>query len=190
MRVSQPTIFEAKSYLPMALSLRMTFVVPFDGSDLAETALVRAVEFSQVFTETVIAVTVIPEGNAEYAKERGWIERNESFAVKSVVERLHEQVLDLAPVANYRHILVDKYAPHGTISSRLRKFATKKDASMVFIGSENAGHMVTGVGSVGASVASEEVYDVVIIRKKSPSLVEKIRESSPYKTPKSGFYLR
>ena len=46
----------------------MTFVVPFDGSALAETALVRADEFSEVLDERVVAVTVVPR-DPEYARE-------------------------------------------------------------------------------------------------------------------------
>ena len=51
----------------------MTFVVPFDGSTLARAAMVRSVEFHTVLDERVVAVSVIPEGNARYARERNWI---------------------------------------------------------------------------------------------------------------------
>jgi len=60
---------------------------------------------------------------------------------------------------------------------------------MVFIGSENAGSMVTGVSSVGGAVAAEDSYDVVIVRNRMPSKVEAIRSLSPYEKPKSDFYL-
>jgi len=101
----------------------MTFVVPFDGSDLAEAALVRAVEFSQALEESVVAVAVIPKGNTEYAKEHGWIGSDDSFEMDRVVETLHEQVINLAPSADFRHLTVDRYAPSGTIASELRRFA-------------------------------------------------------------------
>jgi nucleotide-binding universal stress UspA family protein len=57
----------------------MTLVVPFDGSELAEAALVRATEFGNVFDEDVVAVSVIPKGDNSYAREHGWIEANEEF---------------------------------------------------------------------------------------------------------------
>jgi len=167
----------------------MTFVVPFDGSDLAEAALVRAVEFSQALEESVVAVAVIPKGNTEYAKEHGWIGSDDSFEMDRVVETLHEQVINLAPSADFRHLTVDRYAPSGTIASELRRFAKNEDTSMVFIGSENAGSMVTGVSSVGGAVAAEDSYDVVIVRNRMPSKVEAIRSLSPYEKPKSDFYL-
>ncbi len=52
--------------------IRMTFVVPFDGSKLADTSLVRAVEFATALEEDVTAVTVVLE-RKRYARE-GWIE--------------------------------------------------------------------------------------------------------------------
>jgi nucleotide-binding universal stress UspA family protein len=166
----------------------VAFVVPFDGSDLAETALVRAREFSEVLAERVVAVTVVPRGNTEYARDQGWIGHDEPFEMETVVTTLHRQALGLVTDADFNHIVVDKYAPAGTIASRLRRFAKKEDASMVFIGSDNAGRMVTGVGSVGASVGAEQTYDVVIIRNTAPSKVAEIQEKSPYKQQKSDFY--
>jgi nucleotide-binding universal stress UspA family protein len=91
----------------------MTLLVPFDGSELAEAALVRATEFATVFDEDVLAVCVIPEGNAPYAKEREWIAEDDRYDIESVVSNLHEQVVDLAPSADFRHKRVDKYALQG-----------------------------------------------------------------------------
>ncbi|MFB6084619.1 MAG: universal stress protein [Halorientalis sp.] len=167
----------------------MTLVVPFDGSDLAEAALVRATEFGIVFEEDVLAVSVIPKGNAEYARDHGWIEASEDPDLETIVSRLHRQVTDLCPTANFRHRVVDKHAPAGEIATELRKMAEREDASMVFVGSENAGHLVTSFSSVGSSVAAEAAYDVVIVRDRSPAKVEKLEEASPHREGKSEFYL-
>lgn len=167
----------------------MTIVVPFDGSELAEAALVRATEFGNVFDEDVLAVSVIRNGNADYARERGWIEHDEEFDLESVVSTLHKQVTNLCPSANFRHKVVDRYAPSGTISKRLRKVARDEDASMVFLGSENAGHLVTAVSSVAGTVAADGSYDVVIVRDRSPAKIAKLRNSSSHKNPKSEFYV-
>lgn len=163
----------------------MTLVVPFDGSELSEAALVRAVEFSTVLDEDIVALVVVPQGNRKYALERGWLNDEESFDLRRVVARLHEQAVFLAPEADFKHITVDKYATSGTIASRIRKFATSEDAAMVFIGSENAGRIVTGVGSVGTKVAGEPTYDLVIIRDATPSKNAKLRESSPFSDPRT-----
>ena len=166
----------------------MTLVVPFDGSTLAEAALVRATEFGNVFEEDVLAVSVIPQGNEEYAEEHGWIEPDEEFELESVVSTLHKQVTGLCPSADFRHKVVDRYAPSGSIAKRLRKVAREEDASMVFLGSENAGHLVSKM-SVGSTVATGDGYDVVIVRDRSPAKIAKLRNASPFKNPKSRFYL-
>lgn len=167
----------------------MTLLVPFDGSELAEAALVRAVEFGHVFDEDVLAVSVIPNGDTDYASERGWIEASEEFDLKAVVSTLHEQVTDLCPSADFRHTVVDRYAPAGSIAKRLRKVAREEDASMVFLGSENAGHFVTTVSSVGQTVAADEAYDVVIVRDRSPAKIAKLNDVSPHNKSRSEFYL-
>lgn len=167
----------------------MTLVVPFDGSDLAEAALVRATEFGNVFDEDVLAVSVIPKEHTEYAREHGWIGQNEDFDLEAVVSTLHEQVADLCPSAEFRHKVVDRYAPSGSIAKRLRKVSRKEDASMVFLGSENAGHLVSAIGSVGSTVATDDAYDVVIVRSRSPTKIAKLKNASPIKNPDSDFYL-
>jgi len=167
----------------------MTFVVPFDGSELAETALIRAVEFSSVLEENVLAVSVIPMDNVEYARERDWIGPDETFDLDAVVSTLHRQGTDLCPVADFRHRTVDRYAPPGTIAKAIRREAKKEDASMVFLGSDNAGRIVSSMSSVGANIATDEAYDVVIVRHRSPAKIRLLRNNSPHRKPKSDFYL-
>ncbi|WP_232701933.1 universal stress protein [Halobacterium wangiae] len=166
----------------------MTLVVPFDGSALAEAALVRASEFSTVLDEPVLAVSVVPQGDKHYARERGWIGPEEPFDQETVVGSLHEQVTALCPNADFRHVVVDRYARAGSVAKRVRRVAREADASMVFIGSENAGRMVTTVSSVGASVAADDAYDVVIVRHRSPTKIAKLRDASPHEASKSDFY--
>ena len=167
----------------------MTLLVPFDGSELAEAALVRATEFGTVFDEDVLAVSVIPKNNTGYARERGWIGSDEEFDTSSVVSTLHRQVTDLCPSANFRHKFVDRFATSGTIAKRIRTLAKQEDVSMIVVGSENAGRLVTGISSVGGTIAADEAYDVVIVRHRSPAKIAKLRNASPYTKPKSDFYL-
>lgn len=146
----------------------MTLVVPFDGSELSESALRRAVEFGDVFDEEVIAVTVVPDSNTSYARERGWLDGDEPFDRQTVVSRLSGHVESIAPDATHRHVLVDRYAPAGTISNRLRRVAWDVDATMVFVGSDNAGQIIQSISSVGTNVATDSAYDVVIVRNPTP----------------------
>jgi nucleotide-binding universal stress UspA family protein len=150
----------------------MTFLVPFDGSPLAETALRRAASFATVFDESVVAVSVIPEGNADYARERGWLDEGEPFDVQAIVDHLGDRVAQVAPDAEFRAERVGRDAPSGTISNRVRKAARQVGASMVFVGSENAGHVVTSLCTVGSGIATDADYDVVIVRNERPGPFE------------------
>ncbi|MFC7082222.1 universal stress protein [Halorussus caseinilyticus] len=147
----------------------MTIVVPFDGSELSEAALVRATALGEAFEENVLALTIVPDGDAEYARERDWLGPGEEFDLQTVVGRLHERVTDVAPHADFRHETVGRYASAGTIASELRRAAKATDASLVAIGSDNAGHMVTSIHSVGSTVASDEAFDVLIVRRPVPT---------------------
>jgi nucleotide-binding universal stress UspA family protein len=167
----------------------MTFVVPYDGSELAQTALVRAVEFGSVLEEAVLAVCVIPKNNSEYAREHAWIGPDEEFDLEVVSGSVHEEVTDICPSANFRYEVVGRYAGPGTIAKRIRSVAKHVDASMVFIGSENAGRVVSSISSVGRTIATDEAYDVVIVRHRSPAKIKKLKARSPYRTEKSDFYL-
>jgi nucleotide-binding universal stress UspA family protein len=156
----------------------MTFVVPFDGSKLARSALARAGAFGEVLDETVLAVAVIPRNNANYAAEQGWIDPDDSYDLEAIVTTLRERVDATAPGATFTYELVDRYAPIGTIKNRIRTQIREADASMVFIGSENAGRMVTALSSVGGGIANSGEYDVVIVRHAGPSKVEALLEAS------------
>lgn len=181
----------------------MTFVVPFDGSELAVAALVRAVEYGTALEEDVTAVTVVPE-RKRYAKEKGWIDdgdgdsdsdgedENEvvidgeddsnnriesaeeidhtggSFDVEAVIDRLREQVASLAPRAAFDYERIREFPPEGEIANHVEQLALAHDPSVVFLGSENVGRIVTPLSSVGAHVAAEETYDVFIVRHVSP----------------------
>lgn len=142
----------------------MTLLVPFDGSALAEAALTRAVEFGEVFEQSVVVIAVVPQGNTTYARERGWIEADESFDTETIVSRLREQVTALAPDATFRYERVPRAARAGSIAREIRRTARRSEASIVFIGSDNAGRLVTALSSVGGNVAADQTYDVLIVR--------------------------
>jgi len=167
----------------------MTLVVPFDGSELAAAALVRAAEFSAVLEEPVLAVSVVPEGGASFARERDLIDADEQFEMETVVARLREAVRSLCPDAEFRHLVVDRYARAGTVAKRVRRVAREAEASMVFIGSDNAGRLVTSISSVGGSVATDEAYDVVIVRHSGPAKSARLRGAASQRRPKSDFFL-
>ena len=167
----------------------MSIVVPFDGSRLSGAALVRATQMRAVFGGSILAVTVIPEENRQYAREQGWIGASEAYDIETIVGRIHQQAVELAPAADYSHALVGRYAQTGIIAKRLREIAKEADASIVTIGSENAGRIVTGLNSVGGRVTQDDAYDVLIVRTPLPEPVEELSELSHSDIGKSDFYI-
>lgn len=160
----------------------MTFVVPFDGTRLSKSALAKARQYAIALEEApndvvrwllpdqhidVVAVSVVPD-STRYAREKGWIRDDEEFSTRRVVEDLHRQVTDLTPNANFQYVRVDGSASAGTITSRLRNKAQELEASVMFIGSENAGRIVTPLSSVGSGLAADQDFDVHLVRKPIP----------------------
>lgn len=142
----------------------MVLLVPFDGGDLAVAALRRAAALSGHLDQPVVAVTVVRNRNAEAARGAGWLADGEPFDLDVIVGRLREQVRAEAPDAEFVYETVDRHAPTGVVSRRIRRTATDREASMVVIGSDNAGRIVTSVSSLGRSLAAENAYDVLIVR--------------------------
>lgn len=151
----------------------MTFVVPFDGSDLSKTALVRAVQFSSVFDADVVAVSVIPTNNARYAREKGWIGPGEAFDAERIVTFLRESVAEIAPEATFEYLVAGRSETHGTIATKLRSFARKAGASIVFLGSENAGRVASKI-TVGQYVTGDRSYDTLIVSHPNRSGIEQL----------------
>ena len=141
----------------------MTYVVAFDDSPLSQAALGRAVAFAGATDESVVAVTAIPR-DSETARERGWLGGDETFSVERVAQNLTERVTDVDPDVEFDYRVVDKYAPRGRVSRGVRELAVEHDATVVFIGSDNAGRMVGGITSIGQNVSADDRYDVHIVR--------------------------
>ncbi|WP_324664104.1 universal stress protein [Haloarcula sediminis] len=145
----------------------MTLLVPFDGSELSEAALERATDFSEFTGEDVLALTVVPD-QPEYALSRNWVDAEEPFDPDAVAERFRERVADIAPEAKFRYEVPEDVSSMASITTdvtrTIRAIAHEVDASVVFIGSENAGRVSSPVSSVGAPVSEDPGYDVYIIR--------------------------
>lgn len=172
----------------------MLFVVPFDGGDLSEAALSKAKLYSIALEEAprpitrelfggdypdLVAVSVVPDSK-HYAREQGWIGSEDSFNRRAVAEKLHRQVTDIAPSANFQTVRVDSEATTGTIALALKRTAAELGATDLFIGSENAGRIVTSITSVGSSVSADERFDVHIVRRRLPPKVRQRLRSEFY----------
>ncbi len=146
----------------------MTLLVPFDGSALSRTALERASEFADYRDEAVTVLTIVPD-DEEFARERGWIEADGTYDQTAVCDEFERKVQEIAPNATYRcerPEASDSMTATVTddITRMVREVANDVDASIVFIGSENAGRVSTPVTSVGSPVSEDPRYDVHIVR--------------------------
>jgi len=146
----------------------MTYLVPFDGSPLAEAALARAAEFASVMDEDVLALAVVPVDEPDFAVERGWIDAPGEYDPDEVVDRLRSQVAEVAPAATFQCERPEDVSSVASVTTdvvrTIRTVAQEAGATIVFIGSENAGRVSTPVSSVGAPVSEDPRYDVHIVR--------------------------
>lgn len=141
----------------------MVFLVPYDGSPLATVALRRAVEFAS--EQDVVALTIVPS-NVRYAVDKGWVESATAFDTGEVVDRLATEVHEIAPNAEFTAVRTESRPPPAKLAKLIRQEALDRGATVVFLGSENAGKIVTPVSSVAPSVSADERYDVYIARRR------------------------
>lgn len=145
----------------------MVLLVPYDGSDLSTAALRRAAEFSEYTGEPVLALSIVPQ-EPDYAIERGWIDADDSYDPESIAEEMREKVEAVVPDAEFRTEIPEDVSSMASVTTdvvrTIRQVAHEVDASIVFIGSENAGRVSTPVSSVGAPVSEDPDYDVHIVR--------------------------
>jgi nucleotide-binding universal stress UspA family protein len=146
----------------------MTYLVPFDGSALAEAALERATEFADLTDAEVVALAVVPLDERDFAVERGWIEEGERYDPDEVASALEAQVKQTSLDATFRCERPEDVSSVASVTTdvvrTIRAVAQDVDATVVFIGSENAGRVSTPVTSVGAPVSEDPRYDVHIVR--------------------------
>jgi nucleotide-binding universal stress UspA family protein len=146
----------------------MTLLVPYDGSDLSAAALARAQEFASYRDEDVVVLTVVAHDEA-FAVERGWIDPGESYDPDAICDRFEQAVADIAPDASFRcehPTTSDSFTATviDDITRTIREVAHDVGASIVFIGSENAGRVSTPITSVGSPISRDAAYDVHIVR--------------------------
>lgn len=145
----------------------MVLLAPFDGSDLARTAVDRAVRFGDLTDEEVVVLVVVPP-DPEFATERGWLDEDDPFDAEAVGDRLADSAREVAPNATIRVEHTEDTSSMASttmdISRRIRQVAHELDVSIVFVGSENAGRVTTPVTSVGSPVSEDPQYDVHIVR--------------------------
>lgn len=145
----------------------MTILAPYDGSDLSRAAVSRATEFAEFRDEEALVLTVIPDDEA-FAVQRGWIDERERYDPAAVEARFESDVEAIAPEATFRTERPDSPPPaaaaRDNVARTIRTVAAEVDASILFIGSDNAGRVSTPADSVGSPISTDADYDVHIVR--------------------------
>ena len=145
----------------------MTLLVPFDGSELSVAALERAREFAEATGAEVLVLAVVPD-DAEYARERGWIGPDDDLDPSEVETWLAGRADEIVPGVTLRSERVENVDPVASttmdVVRTIRRVADEVDASIVFVGSENAGRVTRPLASVGSPISDDPRYDVHIVR--------------------------
>lgn len=140
----------------------MVFLVPYDGSRVAQAALDRAVAHGKALDEAVVAVSFVPTGS-EYAERRKWIEPHEEFALDTAQSDLQRKIEETTDDAERQFSEPGASAPHNGVSDRIRQVAADVEASVLYVGTtgeEESDSLETPFGAV----SPQGEYDVHLVR--------------------------
>ena len=140
----------------------MVFLVPFDGSPVAEAALSRAVDHGTALGEDVVAVSFVPTGST-YAERRKWIQPDDDFAAETASAELRRKIEEATDDAERNFEESGAQAPDDGIIDRIQQVAQDVDATVLFVGTDGASEddrLKTPFGVIGADGA----YDVHVVR--------------------------
>ncbi|WP_423999538.1 universal stress protein [Haloarcula salina] len=137
----------------------MVFLVPFDGSPLADAALDRAVVYADALGEDVVAVAFIPTGD-DYAERRRRVDPAEDFAAETAASDLRRKIEEATDDAELRY---DDVSAHSTseLSATIRQTARDVDAGVVFLGSDDSENIVVPI----EDLTDGDGYDIHIVRR-------------------------
>ena len=140
----------------------MVFLVPFDGSPVAEAALARAVKHGNALGEEVVAVSFVPTGSA-YAERRKWIEPDDDFAAETASSELRRKIEEATDDAERNFEESGAQSPDDGIIDRLQQVAQDVGATVLFVGTDGA-HDDDRLKTPFGAVAADGAYDVHVVR--------------------------
>ena len=137
----------------------MVFLVPFDGSALADAALDRAVDYAAAMDTDVVAVSLVPTG-ADYAVRRLRVDPSEDFAAETAASDLRRKIEEATDDAELNYEDVSAYSAN-ELSETIRRVARDVEADVVFLGSADTDDVVVPISELD----DEDAYDVHIVRR-------------------------
>ncbi len=138
----------------------MVFLVPFDGSPQAETALDRAVTYGAALDTDVVAVSLVPTGS-DYAQRRRRVDPTEDFAAETAASDLRRKIEEATDDAELRYEDFSAYSA-SELSETITQVARDVDASVLFLGSNDTEDVVVPMTEVG----DDDAFDVHIVRQR------------------------
>lgn len=135
-------------------SQTMTYVVAFDDSVLARGALRKAVEYAEPTDSEVIAVTIIPEYDVPYLRDKGWIGRTrgtrtvrmQEATAGAVSAMLRNQIARIEPDVEFVPVVIDRQVDTTeTIGAELRTVISDHGGTDVFVGAREPTHIVSAL---------------------------------------------
>lgn len=142
----------------------MTYLVPYDGSDLADAALATARDHARADGRDLVAVVVIPRSNVRYAREKGWLDEGQSFDREAIEDGLESRARSIAPEVGFKVADVDRFGHRARIANAVGRVAARVDVHTVYLGSEKAGGSVVPSNSVGGDIANDPDVDIHVVR--------------------------
>jgi nucleotide-binding universal stress UspA family protein len=137
----------------------MAFLVPFDGSPLADAALDRAVDYAGALDTDVVAVSLVPTG-ADYAVRRLRVDPKKDFAAETAASDLRRKIEEATDDAELNYEDVSAYSAN-ELSETIRRVARDVDAEVVFLGSADTDDVVVPISELDDA----DAYDVHIVRR-------------------------
>jgi nucleotide-binding universal stress UspA family protein len=135
----------------------MVYLVPFDGSTVAETALSRAVEYGRAMNETVVAVGIVPTGDG-YAIRRRKVAPDEDFAARTAAQDLRRKIEEATDEAEFHYENESAVMLNDGVTERLQQTAADLDATVIFLGAEG------GDGAADLLANTTDDADVHVVR--------------------------
>ncbi|MEF8775572.1 MAG: universal stress protein [Haloarculaceae archaeon] len=137
----------------------MVFLVQFDGSGAARSALERAVAYGRALNEDVLAVALLATG-AEITHRRTWIESGDDFVVESAVHELRRKIDEATDDAELNFEGRPPQSPEGGISTEIHRIANEVEASVLFLAGDGTGALEVDLDGRAAG----ENFDVHVVR--------------------------
>lgn len=140
----------------------MVFLVPYDGSQVANAALDRAVEHGKALDEQVVAVSFVPTGS-EYALRRTWIEPGEDFAVDMARKEISRKIEETTDSAERTFSENSAVQLHNGVTEEIRRVANDVEASVLFVGTDDEDEE-DDLHTPFGSISPNGEYDVHLVR--------------------------